>query len=67
MADSDEMTPTEVARLLGVSTATVRRWSEPGRHGEAPILRPSRVLPSGYRRYRRAAVEALKGQIEADL
>lgn len=66
MPDPDVMTPTEVARLLGVSTATVRRWSEPGPHGEVPILAPSKRLPSGYRRYRRADVEALKAEIEGD-
>jgi excisionase family DNA binding protein len=61
VGDGEELTPQEVADLLGVSPATVRRWEE------REILRPSRRLPgSGHRRYRRADVDALQEQIATD-
>jgi excisionase family DNA binding protein len=47
-----EITPTEAARLLGVSRATLQRYANAGR------LHPRR-LPSGYRRYDLAEVKAL--------
>jgi len=42
---------TEVARLLGVSMMTLRRWDTKG------ILRSFRPTPSSQRRYRRVDVE----------
>ena len=42
---------TEVARLLGVSTMTLRRWDTKG------ILKSFRPTPSSQRRYRRVEVE----------
>jgi excisionase family DNA binding protein len=53
-----ELTPAEVAAVLKVSTATVKRWEESG------VLAPTRRLPgSGHRRYSKAAVEALKKRL----
>lgn len=50
----DELTPQQVADLLGVSPSTVRRYEAKG------ILAPARRLPgSKYRRYNRADVERL--------
>jgi MerR-like DNA binding protein len=55
-----ELTPAEVARELGVSPSTVRRYEERG------ILAPARRLPrSRYRRYARADVETAKRRIAA--
>jgi len=56
MTKQDEKQPellsiTEVARLLGVSTMTLRRWDTKG------ILRSFRPAPSSQRRYRRIDVE----------
>lgn len=46
--DQDELVSVgEVARYLGVSTDTVRRWARTGRISCI-------VLPSGHRRFRRA-------------
>jgi excisionase family DNA binding protein len=42
---------TEVARLLGVSTMTLRRWDAKG------ILKSFRPTPTSQRRYRRLDVE----------
>ena len=42
---------TEVAKLLGVSTMTLRRWDAKG------ILKSFRPTPSSQRRYRRSDVE----------
>jgi len=42
---------TEVARMLGVSTMTLRRWDTKG------ILKSFRPTPSSQRRYRRVDVE----------
>ena len=47
------MTPSEVARALGVSVATVRLWHRQG------ILAGER-LPSGHRRFCSQDVEALR-------
>lgn len=48
----------DVARILGVSVDTVRRWSDAG---TLPVV----VLPSGHRRYRPADVAAIaKGRTE---
>jgi excisionase family DNA binding protein len=56
----DEMTPAQVAEVLGVSPSTVRRYEQRG------ILKPARRLPgSRYRRYSRADVERAKQRIEA--
>lgn len=52
-ADEKELTPGQVAARLRVSHSTVIRW---GRTGE---LLPSQTLPSGYRRYDPATVDAL--------
>jgi len=42
----------DASRLLGVSTATVRRWADSGR------LRPF-TTPGGHRRFSRASLERL--------
>lgn len=42
---------TEVARLLGVSTMTLRRWDTRG------ILKSFRPTPSSQRRYRRSDID----------
>jgi len=42
---------TEIAKLLGVSTMTLRRWDTKG------ILKSFRPTPSSQRRYRRVDVE----------
>lgn len=54
----DEMTPTQVARELGVHYNTVRNWSKSG------ILTPCRRLPSGHPRYDRADVERLRRKMK---
>jgi hypothetical protein len=60
VGSGDELTPAEVARELGVSASTVRRYEQRG------IIAPSRRLPgSGYRRYTRADVERTKKRIAA--
>jgi len=41
---------TEIARMLGVSTMTLRRWDTKG------ILKSFRPTPSSQRRYRRSDV-----------
>ncbi len=48
------LSPTDVAKLMGVSAMTVRRWEGRG------LLDPTWRLPSGYRRYGQAEVEAFK-------
>jgi excisionase family DNA binding protein len=59
-SSKDELTPAEVARELGVSPSTVRRYEERG------IIGPSRRLPgSRHRRYARADVERAKERIAA--
>lgn len=61
MGRDDELTPQQVADLLGVSPSTVRRWEEAG------VLTPKRRLPgSGHRRYDRAAVEQLLAETEGE-
>jgi excisionase family DNA binding protein len=47
MRDSDMLTTSSVAHLLGVNTNTVRRWSNSG------ILKAYRIGPRGDRRFRR--------------
>ena len=47
------LTTGEVARLFGVHTSTVRRWSERG------LLKAYRVGPRGDRRFRREDVAVL--------
>lgn len=51
-----EITPKEAQAILGVSRETLRRYAGNG------LLHP-RVLPSGYRRYDRAEVEALRASM----
>ncbi len=54
-ADGDEwLTVSQAAAILGVGTATVRRWTASGQ------LRAF-VTPGGHRRYRRMDVLALAG------
>lgn len=56
----DELTPAEVARELGVSPSTVRRW------GVKRWLVPTRRLPgSRYRRYARADVDEFRRRLAA--
>lgn len=60
MTKKDEKQPellsiTEVARLLGVSTMTLRRWDTNG------ILKSFRPTPSSQRRYRRVDIEKFLG------
>lgn len=57
---TNEMTPAQVARELGVSPSTVRRYEKRG------IIAPARRLPgSRYRKYARADVEVAKRRIAA--
>ncbi len=59
MTADEELGPSEVAKEFNVSPATVRRWEKAG------ILTPTRRLPgSRYRRYSRAAVDALHRRLE---
>jgi excisionase family DNA binding protein len=56
MVDRKEILPellsiTEVARILGVSIMTLRRWDTKG------ILKSFRPTPSNQRRYKRTVVE----------
>jgi excisionase family DNA binding protein len=60
VGDGTEMTPIEVARELGVSTATVRRYEAKGWLAEARRLPGSR-----YRRFRRADVDEFKRRRDA--
>ncbi|PIR87588.1 MAG: MerR family DNA-binding transcriptional regulator [Candidatus Harrisonbacteria bacterium CG10_big_fil_rev_8_21_14_0_10_45_28] len=46
---------TEIAKLLGVSTMTLRRWDTKG------ILKSFRPTPSSQRRYRRSDVAKFLG------
>lgn len=56
--DPGELTPAEVAKRLGVSTATVRRYDERG------LLRPARrLLGSNYRRYSPDSVAELQAML----
>lgn len=50
--DDQLLTPREVARLFGVNTATIARWSREGRLD-------SSVTPGGHRRYRLPDVRAM--------
>lgn len=60
-AVSDELTPQQAADLLGVSSATVRRWEDRG------IIAPTRRLPgSSHRRYSRTEVERLRDNPPAE-
>lgn len=43
----------ETARLLGVSTDTIRRWADEGR---IPVV----TLPSGHRRFRPEDIETIR-------
>lgn len=59
-ARMDELTPAQVAKRLGVSPSTIRRYEERG------ILVPTRRLPgSGYRRYSEEAVKEAERRIAA--
>ncbi|MGI8926877.1 MAG: helix-turn-helix domain-containing protein [Tepidiformaceae bacterium] len=50
------LTVRPVAEMLGLSDDTVRRWADSG-------ILPALRLPSGHRRFERAAVEALRERI----
>lgn len=50
---SDILRPGEAAKMLGVSTRTLANWTDQGR------LQAIRLPGTGYRRYRRADIEAL--------
>lgn len=52
MADSDLMTPREVAERFGVEVKTITRWAQAGK------LTCFRTL-GGHRRYNRAEVEKI--------
>jgi DNA-binding transcriptional MerR regulator len=54
----DEIGPTPAAKILGVSSWTVRHYVDTG-------LLPARVLPSGHRKISRADVERLAREIAA--
>lgn len=54
-----DLSPAEAAEILGVHRDTVARWADRGKL-------PSWRTPSGYRRFRRADVEALLPQSPAD-
>ena len=43
--DSDLLTYDEAARMLHVSRSTILRWTRPGKHGAAPILRARKLGP----------------------
>lgn len=61
MGRDNELTPQQVADLLGVSPSTVRRYEDSG------ILKPSRRLRgSGHRRYARADVDRLLAEEQGD-
>lgn len=51
--DQPLLTISEASRLLGISTITLRRWSDSGR---VPVV----MLPSGHRRYRREDIRDLR-------
>lgn len=51
----DLLSSTEAARLLGVSTSSVKRWADSG-------LLPFGVTPGGHRRFSRAGVERFRQQ-----
>ncbi len=57
--ERDVLTSTEAGELLGVSAATVKRWSDEGG------LRSIRTR-GGHRRFRRADVEEVLGHLRAD-
>jgi DNA-binding transcriptional MerR regulator len=55
VAEEDrELEPAEAAKILGVSTSTVRRYETRG------LLRPRRLLDSRHRRYSAASVAELQ-------
>lgn len=54
------LTTAEAARIAGVSTATIRRWTDSG------VLHCVKLPRSGTRRYRRSDVEKVLREIEAD-
>jgi excisionase family DNA binding protein len=56
--ESEFLTGTQAARLLGVRSKTLARWAE---RGDVPFLRP---FGTGHRRYRRADIERLRADSE---
>ena len=56
--DRDLLRYREAAALLGVAESTVIRWTRPGKHGEAPVLRALKLGPRIVR-IRRADVDAI--------
>ncbi len=57
MATGTLLNVRETARLLGVSEATVRNWSNRG------VLRAGRLPGSGFRRFDRAQVERMRDEM----
>jgi excisionase family DNA binding protein len=57
MAETYDLSPAQVAEILGVRKETVRAWADTGK---LPCWR----TPTGYRRFRQSDVDALiaKGQ-----
>lgn len=50
--DNEMLTIAHAARVLGVGTRTLERWTE---DGLVPVFR----LPNGHRRFRRSEIESL--------
>lgn len=52
MSNDEVLTPAAAAALLGVHPSTLRRWADDG-------LVPHLKTPTGQRRYRRSAIDAV--------
>lgn len=55
--ENSELNVRDTAQRLGVSENTIRNWAERG------VLPPSRVLPSGFRRFSSADVERMRAEM----